>query len=120
MSKKLDEARRKHEKFLRSVGAHPEQIKQRKRENKKIFITTEINKQKITIEHKKFLEPLENYKDTGKVTGILANIHNEPEHVKIAVKKLKSRVMPLYNKGGLQLASETEDMSLVGNRSRRG
>jgi len=37
----------------------------------------------------------------------------------IQAERLKNRIMPLYNKGPLQLASENEDMTKVGALSRR-
>ena len=72
------------------------------------------------VDEKVWLEDFSAYQNTGKVKGILANLHKEPEHVQRKVRELQSRVMPLFNKGGLQLASKNEDLSTVGARSRRG
>lgn len=116
MTKKLDEAKRQHEKYLRKMGAHPDQIRSRKKQaskNKKSYTSG------LSIEQKQFMHPIDTYSDTGLARGIYANIHNEPEHVVNGIKKLAKRVMPLYNKGGYQLASEHEDMTQVGQRSRR-
>lgn len=52
--------------------------------------------------------------------GIMNNLHKEPEHVRREILAKASRVMPLYNKGGLQYASPNEDMTMVGSKSRRG
>lgn len=46
---------------------------------------------------------------TGQVTGIFANLHKEPEHVKQAILEKKARVMPLYNKGPIQLLTPELD-----------
>jgi hypothetical protein len=37
-----------------------------------------------------------------------------------AILEKASRAMPLYNKGGYQLASKSEDPDSLGSRSRRG
>ncbi len=117
MNKRLVKAREEHDKFLMSMGVHPIQLKERKKVGN--FYGTR-RKQAKPVEDKVFLEDFSVYKNTGGVKGILANLHNEPEHVQRQVRELQSRVMPLYNKGGLQLASKNEDLSTVGARSRRG
>lgn len=119
MNKRLIKAKQEHEKYLMSMGVHPDQLRQKKRINKPVYspkVTTNNN----TTEKKVFLEDTSAYKNTGTVKGILANIHNEPIHVQNKIKELQSRIMPLYNKGGLQLASKNEDLTTVGSRSRRG
>lgn len=116
MNKRLAKARDEHNKFLFKMGVHPSQIK-----GKKMGNYYGVRRKPATpIEKKVFLEDLSAYKNTGSVKGVLANIHNEPEHVQRQIRELQSRVMPLFNKGGLQLASKNEDLSTVGARSRRG
>lgn len=117
MNKRLARARDEHDTFLMKMGVHPSQLKEKKKMGN--FYGTR-RKQSKPIETKVFLEDLSAYKNTGSVKGILANIRNEPEHVQRQIRELQSRVMPLYNKGGLQLASKNEDLSTVGARSRRG
>ena len=114
MTKKLDTLKAQHDKFLRKMGAHPDQIRSRKKQVKK-----KTYSDRTTIEEKTFLHPIDSYSDVGLAKGIYANIHKEPEHVVAGIKQLASRVMPLYNKGGYQLASNNEDMTQVGARSRR-
>lgn len=117
MNKRLERAREEHYKFLTKMGVSPEQLKQRKKMSNYFGSRRKPAK---PIEEKVFLEDFSVYKNTGAVKGILANLHNEPEHVQRKVRELQSRVMPLFNKGGLQLASKNEDLSTVGARSRRG
>jgi hypothetical protein len=57
---------------------------------------------------------------SGTATGIMANIHKEPAHVQKAILNKASRVMPLFNKGGLQYATDGTDLKTVGTKSRRG
>jgi hypothetical protein len=51
---------------------------------------------------------------------IMSRLNREPEHVQRAILEKASRVMPLFNKGGLQYASPETDMTTVGSKSRRG
>lgn len=117
MNKRLARAREEHDKFLVKMGVHPSQLKETKKVGNYFGPR---RKQAKPVEEKVFLEDISAYKNTGSVKGILANLHNEPEHVQRQVRELQSRVMPLYNKGGLQLALKNEDLSTVGARSRRG
>ena len=52
--------------------------------------------------------------------GVMVNLHKEPKHVRDAIIDKASRVMPLFNKGGLQYATPETDMTTVGSKSRRG
>jgi hypothetical protein len=52
--------------------------------------------------------------------SLMSNLHKEPEHVRKAILDKASRVMPLFNKGGLQYATPETDMTQVGSKSRRG
>ena len=52
--------------------------------------------------------------------SLMSNLHKEPEHVRKEILDKASRVMPLFNKGGLQYATPGEDMTQVGTKSRRG
>lgn len=52
--------------------------------------------------------------------GVMANLHKEPEAVRAEILAKASRVMPLFNKGGLQYATPETDLTMVGSKSRRG
>jgi hypothetical protein len=52
--------------------------------------------------------------------SLMNNLHKEPEHVRKEILAKASRVMPLFNKGGLQYATPDTDMTQVGSKSRRG
>lgn len=51
---------------------------------------------------------------------IMTRLHKEPEHVRREILEKASRVMPLYNKGGLQYVTPDTDIKMVGSKSRRG
>ncbi len=57
---------------------------------------------------------------SGTQSGVMANLHKEAPHVQKAILDKASRVMPLFNKGGLQYATEGTELKTVGTKSRRG
>ena len=57
---------------------------------------------------------------SGTQSGVIANLHKEAPHVQKAILDKASRVMPLYNKGGLQYCTPDTDLKTVGTKSRRG
>lgn len=109
-NKKLNQAKEAHEAWLRAQGIHPEQLK--------------VKKSKITISNKPTrytgdgIKTSDTIVDAGRARGIMANLHNEPAHVKNAILEKASRCTTLYNKGanGLPVAS---DGTCLGNQSRR-
>lgn len=117
MNKRLEKAKKEHEEFLIKMGVHPKQIKRSKQMSNYFGPRRKPSK---PLEEKVFLEDISAYRNTGAVKGILANINKEPVHVQNQIREIQSRVMPLFNKGGLQLASKNEDLTTVGSRSRRG
>lgn len=117
MSKRLEKAKQDHERYLLSMGVHPSQLRVKK-STAKIYKPRGSFKR---VEDKVFLEDIAAYRDTGAVRGIMANIHNEPKHVQEKILALKSRVVPLYNKGGLQVMTDTENKNFdqIGHKTRR-
>lgn len=118
-SQKLQKAHEEHQKFLTKMGVNKEQLQKTKAGRRNLVLDSWrksfYNKLESRIENK----DITNTGVTGQVTGVFANLHKEPEHVRKAILEKKARVMPLYNKGGYQLASETEDMTQIGARTRR-
>ena len=57
---------------------------------------------------------------SGTQSGVMANLHKESPEVQKAILDKASRVMPLYNKGGLQYCTPDTDLKTVGTKSRRG
>lgn len=51
--------------------------------------------------------------------SIMNRLHKETKETRDEILRKASRCMPLYNKGGLQYATEGEDMTQVGTKSRR-
>jgi translation elongation factor EF-4 len=112
-NKRLAEATAKHDKWLLDRGLHPNQ-----RDLQRAF----KGKQKIDLPDLKVESQYElsNGIGNGFKRGIMANLHNETEKVRKEILDKASRVMPLYNKGGLQYATPETDLKMVGSKTRRG
>jgi hypothetical protein len=108
-----------HEKWLKAQGLSLEQL------NRKKVVDTNWKKEytkNIKVETKTKYESsgMSGSKYACAKRDIMTNLHKEPEHVRKEILAKASRVMPLYNKGGLQLALPSEDMTMVGSKTRRG
>jgi len=101
-------AKEEHEAYLRSMGVHPEQLKGKKHRG--------------VVSVPKYVSDGIKTSDTivpgGQVKGIMANLHNEPEHIKRAILEKASRCTTLYNKGAYGLPVES-DGNILGSMSRR-
>ena len=108
----------KHDLWLRKNGVHPDQIRAKK--------TVDVGWKKRYNET--MVVEGNDYESAG-MSGnsasclkrdIMTNLHKEPENVRKEILMKASRVMPLFNKGGLQYATPGEDLTQVGSKSRRG
>lgn len=102
-----------HEKWLRKRGLHPDQIGKSSKSTVELPDYT-ANKRKMA--------PLGNNIAVrgGFKTGVMDNLHKEKPEIQKEILDKASRVMPLYNKGGLQFATPGTDMKMVGSKTRRG
>lgn len=103
-----------YENWLRKQGLHPEQrklVKAFKGEYKNALPDLKVES-KIPLGN---TIPVKG----GFQRGVMANLHNESPEVQAAILDKASRVMPLFNKGGLQFATPGTDMTTVGSKSRR-
>jgi len=57
--------------------------------------------------------------DGGRANGIMVNLYKESKATQRAILEKASRCVPLYNKGGLQLALPSEDLTKIGSLSKR-
>lgn len=116
-NKPKTKAQIEHEKWLAKQGLSTEQLKRKKVVDKN-WIIEYHNTLKVDRDYVSLGMSGDKYACSKK--GIMNNLHKEPEHVKRQILEKASRCMPLYNKGGLQYASPSEDMTQVGTKSRRG
>jgi len=104
-------AQLEHNKWLRKMGLHPEQLSAKK------------NKHKIDLPSYKTEENVQLSNKVGngfRTATILENLENEEVDVQMQILKKAARVAPAYNKGGYQLITPGEDIKTIGSKSRRG
>lgn len=116
LNAKEQRAKADHEAWLRKQGLHPDQLATRKAFKGSSKPQTSLPSYKVD----NSIPLSNNIVDGGRVKGIMANLHKEPEHVQKEILYKASRCMPLFNKGGIQYATPGEDMTQVGTKSRRG
>ena len=106
-----------HQKWLAKRGLLPQQVKAKiKLDNK----WQEEYSKTIKVERKYQSAEMTGSSDSCAKKDIMSRLHKEPEHVKKQILDKASRVMPLYNKGGLQYCTPETDIKTVGTKSRRG
>jgi hypothetical protein len=108
----------KHDVGLLKNGVHPEQIKIKK--------GVDLNwKQRYNDNMKVERNDYVSAGMSGSASScvkrdIMSNLHKESKQVQAQILAKASRVMPLFNKGGLQYATPETDLTQVGSKSRRG
>lgn len=107
----------KHDLWLEQQGLHINQLSRKKRVDLN-WREEYINNMKVDRGDYVSLGLSGDASSTAK-RGVMANLHKESENVRKEILLKASRVMPLFNKGGLQYASPNEDMTMVGTKSRR-
>lgn len=106
-----------HQAWLAKRGLLPQQLKAKiKLDNN----WKEEYNRSIKVERKYESAEMIGSKDSCAKKDIMTRLHKEADHVKKEILDKASRVMPLYNKGGLQYATPETDMKSVGTKSRRG
>ena len=113
--------KKKTAKQLKADAEHAEWLKKRGVDRATIRASVEkagLRAEIPTYEYKKV--QYSNVVGSGTQSGVMANLHKEPAHVQKAILDKASRVMPLYNKGGLQYCTPETDIKTVGTKSRRG
>lgn len=108
-----------HNEWLRKRGLLPQQIKAKKTKSsswkKEYSDSLKVDRSTSSYDSASL---------SGKVSAcpnrsVMANLHKESEETRKAILEKASRVMPLYNKGGLQLLSPNDDLTKIGTQSRR-
>lgn len=109
--KEPTKAQIEHEKWLRSKGLHPEQLKMKKKHVNAI----------PSYKTDRDLPALSNTIGNGfKSASVIDNLSKEKVDVQAQILSKAARVSPIYNKGGYQYVTPGEDVKTIGSRSRRG
>ena len=115
-ARKPSKSSQAHEAWLKSIGLHVSQLPKKR---KAVNSVKEYAKD-LKVERPDYVSSgLSGTKSACAKRGVMANLHKEPKHVQEAILEKASRVMPLYNKGGLQLLSPNDDLTRIGTQSRR-
>lgn len=103
-------AKASHQAWLEERGLSPSQIKA-KQVAPVNQIPTYRTENKYTLSN--------TFEKITQKTGIMEAIHQESPEVQSKIIEKASRVMSLFNKGGLQYCTDGEDLTQVGTKSRR-
>lgn len=100
-----------HDKWLSSMGLSPKQIKAKKSANTSWTkeYSESLKVDRSTKEHDSHSVIAGPASATAN-RSIMANLHKESEETRAAILEKASRVMPLYNKGGLQVLTDSKDL----------
>lgn len=109
-----------HDRWLSNMGLTPKQIKAKKSSNTswKSEYSESLKVDRSTKEHDSH-SVIAGPASAAANRSIMANLHKESEETRASILEKAARVMPLYNKGGLQLLSPKDDLTTVGTKSRR-
>ena len=110
-----------HDKWLVSMGLSPKQIKAKKSKNSswKSEYSNSLQVDRSTKHYEKSIQEVCNAPANATANrSVMANLHKEDEETRKAILDKAKRVMPLYNKGGLQVLSESDDLKCLNKVSR--
>ena len=110
-----------HDKWLVSMGLSPKQIKAKKSKNSswKSEYSNSLQVERSTKHYEKSIQEVCNAPANATANrSVMANLHKENEETRKAILDKAKRVMPLYNKGGLQVLTESDDLKCLNKVSR--
>ena len=110
-----------HVAWLQSMGLTPKQIKSKKSKDTswRSEYVTSLQVERSTKEHERSLREVCNGGPNATANrSVMANIHKESEETRNKILAKAKRVMPLYNKGGLQVLSESDDLKALNKVAR--
>ena len=110
-----------HDAWLVKMGVSPKQIKAKKTKNTswKSDYTASLQVDRSTKHHEKSVQEVCNGGVNATANrSVMANLHKENDETRKAILDKASRVMPLYNKGGLQLLTNNDDLKTLNKTTR--
>ena len=114
-AKKPSKSAQAHEAWLKSIGLH---ISQLPKKRKAVNSVKDCAKD-IKVDRPDYVSAgMSGTKYACTKRGVMTNLHKEPKHVQEAILAKAKRVMPLYNKGGLQVLTETDDLKALNKVAR--
>jgi hypothetical protein len=108
-----------HTKWLESMGLTPKQIKAKKTKNTswKSEYKDSLQVDRSTKHHEKSIQEVCNGgPDVTANRSVMANLHKESEETRKAILDKAKRIGPLWNKGGLMLITDDQDLTTLGRK----
>ena len=105
-----------HVAWLVKMGVAPKQIKAKKTKNTnwRAEYVASLQVERSTKQYEKsVIEVCNGGRNATANRSVMANIHKENDETREAILAKAKRVMPLYNKGGLQLLIDTDDLKAL-------
>lgn len=113
--------RSEHDAWLVKMGVSPKQIKAKKSKNTswKSDYSNSLQVDRSTKHHEKSIQEVCNAPANATANrSVMANLHKENEETRKAILDKAKRVMPLYNKGGLQVLTDSDDLKCLNKVAR--
>jgi hypothetical protein len=113
--------RSEHDAWLAKMGVSPKQIKSKKTSNKSWAqeYSASLKVENSTKQYERSLrEVCNSLPEATAKRGVMANLHKENEETRKAILDKAKRVMPLYNKGGLQVLTDSDDLKALNKVAR--
>lgn len=105
-----------HVAWLTKMGVAPKQIKAKKTKDAawRTEYSASLQVERSTKHHEKSLQEVcDGGSNATANRSVMANLHKESEATREAILAKAKRVMPLYNKGGLQVLTESDDLKAL-------
>ena len=111
--------RSEHDAWLIKMGVSPKQIKAKKSKNTswKSDYSNSLQVDRSTKHHEKSIQEVCNAPANATANrSVMANLHKENEETRKAILDKANRVGPLWNKGGLMLITDGQDLTTLGKK----
>ena len=108
-----------HDAWLVKMGVSPKQIKAKKTKDTKwrADYSASLQVERSTKEHERSLREVCNGGANATANrSVMANIHKESEETRNEILAKAKRVGPLWNKGGLMLITDGQDLTTLGKK----
>jgi hypothetical protein len=114
--KQLDQLKREHNKFLRRMGAHPDQIKAQKAKPKGKLSAKFAGVADAYFEKKPLAEVLQGDTNSGTKRDLMSNIYKLSERDQTSIKRRATQVGVLVNKSGYGVITPGMDPKTLGRK----
>ena len=114
-AKKPSKSAQAHEQWLMAQGLHISQLKKAR----KVVNSVKDCAKDIKVDRPDYVSAgMSGTKYACAKRGVMTNLHKEPKHIQEAILAKAKRVMPLFNKGGLQVLCDSDDLKALNKLAR--